>query len=1025
MSLQTAILFGILHLTSKRCLMLNLKRNILLNILISASVPVLVAVFFIVTENIDTKEELIRKQYNFSVQTAARDLQGYINKQVNTVILLSETPTLRNMNWSDIKPFLESELDRSRGAFHNFIVFTGEEGHFYSVKHGNPTLGGLVSIDDGSPRAEAVSLKTKPFWQSLMAENKNHKSFFVSYPESFFMENGSFLILAASILDADDKTLGILGGVVSADVFVKRITESLQPLYDLGKDVKITVADSKGVVLFDDGKPVSSERISSTNPLIASKMEQMFTERSGVSKLGDSLLFFDRLSTSNIIIAAAIPSSALNLTGKEMAFSFAVPLAIVLFFCTAISFFTHKRIEKKLNKLASFVESASFNTDNDLSGIEKEPDLKGLVSVVKKITDTAKKSLYLADVVSGGVNGMEYWLDGNGRMRFMSEGCAELTGYDPDEFYNDPALLDKIIAGEDREKWLAQKHGADKETGPCRIRIKNRDGIILWAESIVRPVIAESGHYDGIRGSLRDIDRLVTAENMFNENEQLFRKVFVKNTAVMMLIDPISGTIYDVNRAAEAFYQTSRDGLINESVMSFIHDRDRNMSFTLERLLHSDIVTQVLPDGSLKETEIHSTLLKFKEQVQLFLIIYDITNKVELQKKIAESEQLFRTLAEKVPVGIMVFSDKIHYANPMACEISGFLQRELESGNLWEHVAAEQQNIVKNSYFGAMEIKGSTKKLQDIRLNRKNGGLKNVYMTISSIMYEGKAAGLATLTDISEIKEAQYQLERKIAAEIEKHRQQELMMMSQSRLASMGEMLGAIAHQWRQPLNTIGLYVQDLEDAFEHDEADADYVRETVQNTMLQISMLSKTIDNFTSFYKPTDSSTVFCAATAVNDSVRMVSGRLMSEHVKITVTAGEDKNQAVSGMGAEDDGKFLVEGFLSDFKQVMLTVLKNSMDAIDEKHETLSEFEGRIDIEIGKTETDIIITVTDNGAGISQEHAGRAFDPYFTTKEQGKGTGLGLYMSKTIIEKNMKGRIEIRSTETGAAVTVTLPGAA
>ncbi|MCD8567302.1 MAG: PAS domain S-box protein [Geovibrio sp.] len=548
-------------------------------------------------------------------------------------------------------------------------------------------------------------------------------------------------------------------------------------------------------------------------------------------------------------------------------------------------------------------------------------------------------------------------------------------------------------------------------------------------ESTVKQVKNRQGQAEGVRGSLINIDRFVIAENMFNENEQLFRKVFIKNTAVMMLIDPVSGIIHDINNAAEKFYQTDKDRLINKSIMDFIHGKDKGFSFSLERFMHRGSVTQELPDGSLRETEIHSTLLKFKDHVQLFLIIYDITNKVELQKKISESEQLFRTLSEKVPVGIVVFSDKIHYANPMACEISGFSHRELESVSLWELVSPEQQNIVKNSCFSVTGSKGFTKKLQDIRLSRRDGVHKNIFMTISGINYEGKQAALATFTDISEIKEVQHQLERKIAAEVEKHRQQEMVFMSQSRLAAMGEMLGSIAHQWRQPLNTIGLYVQDMEDAFEHGQINPEYIRETVQKTMLQISMLSKTIDDFSGFYKPMDGRTVFSAVTAAADAARLITGRLISDKIALSlITKGTEQKtytDITAGVLLEDNS-FLVQGYLSDFKQVILTVLKNAVDSINEKKAAKDPgFAAEIIIEADRTDSEVIIRIRDNGTGIAPENIAKAFDPYFTTKEQGKGTGLGLYMSKTVIESNMNGQITLENTEDGAVLTIILPKAA
>jgi PAS domain S-box-containing protein len=1008
--------------------MLHLKRNILINILISASLPVLIAVFFFINEHIDTKEKLATNHYNLALESSASNLQNYISRQVNSVITLSETPTVKSMDWSAIKPYLKSELERNKGSYHNFVLSLSENnnGYFYSLNHGNPSLGGLVSIDDNSPAAEAVSLKNKAFWQSFILDNKKRKSFLISYPENFYMEQNDLLVLSASIMNKYGEAEGVLSGLIDADKFKAEMNNALAPIYSMGHDVKITVADAKGLVLYNNGKPTNRELLYSVNPYFDKLLPQLFEDRHGLLRHDNNLIFFRKLAIANIVIIATIPEAEIILSFTELAASFITPILLVLLSSVLISLLINRRIEKKLNNLAESVESVASGQDaNEFSNIEKEPALTALVSACKKITEKAKESITLSSVVSQGIYGIEYWLDASGQIKFISSSCYELTGYKAEEFKNRPELIDALVVEGDKEKWLVQKHGSNSDSLPTRLRIKTRYGNIIWVESIVRPVVTEKGNHDGIRGSLRDIDRLVNAENMFNENEQLFRKVFVKNTAVMMLIDPISGTIYDVNKAAETFYQSSRDTLISQSIMSFIHGRDKNMASSLERLLGNDVVTQALPDGRLKETEIHSTLLKLKDQVQLFLIIYDITNKVELQKKISESEQLFRTLSEKVPVAILVFSDKIHYANPMACEISGYQQLELESGNLWEHVAPEQQNLVKNSYFSAMEVKGTTKKLQDIRLNSKNGKVKNVFMTISSIIYEGKPAGLATIIDISEIKEAQYQLERKIAVEVEKHRQQEIMLMSQSRLASMGEMLGAIAHQWRQPLNTIGLYVQDLEDAFEHQEATPEYVRETVQNTMLQISMLSKTIDNFTSFYRPTDNSMIFCTYAAVSDSIQMFSGRLISENVKISLTAYDEKNRLQQKLDRAEESKFLVEGFLSDFKQVMLTVLKNSVDAIEEKRITLGNVEGAITVEITKTDKNITVKVSDNGCGISDLHAKKAFDPYFSTKEQGKGTGLGLYMSKTIIEKNMKGLLELFGTAEGVIVVITLPKAA
>jgi PAS domain S-box-containing protein len=1008
--------------------MLNLKRNIFTNILISAAVPALIFIAFAVGENMRAKEKLAAGEYSGALKISASYLENYLSSRINDVTLLAETPTLKSMDWESIRPFLISETERRRGRYDSFILSPAgnRDGAFYSTKYGNPFQGGFVSIDDSSPESELLSLRDKQFWKSTVGENSSGRSVYTSVPETFYFSDEQYLITAAAIPDKNGSTAGMLAGSINMTSFTDEMKDSiLHPVLSKGA-VSVTITDLAGKTVYSNSKTEPENEIL---PLIG----RMFKEKSGVISSGGSgekrLHFFERVDSAGLVITASVPAASVFSMQRTLLTSVLPSAAAIILSSLLIAFVMYKRLERKLSALAKTINPETLTLDDKFSEMENEPEFAELAGTIRKIAETGKDCLYSSGIIASGINGMEYWLASDGGIIFISSGCYELTGYTEEELRKTPSLVDKMIYETDTEKWLTQKYGAVSVQEPLRMRLRRKNGKVIWVESTVKQVKNRQGQAEGVRGSLINIDRFVIAENMFNENEQLFRKVFIKNTAVMMLIDPVSGIIHDINNAAEKFYQTDKDRLINKSIMDFIHGKDKGFSFSLERFMHRGSVTQELPDGSLRETEIHSTLLKFKDHVQLFLIIYDITNKVELQKKISESEQLFRTLSEKVPVGIVVFSDKIHYANPMACEISGFSHRELESVSLWELVSPEQQNIVKNSCFSVTGSKGFTKKLQDIRLSRRDGVHKNIFMTISGINYEGKQAALATFTDISEIKEVQHQLERKIAAEVEKHRQQEMVFMSQSRLAAMGEMLGSIAHQWRQPLNTIGLYVQDMEDAFEHGQINPEYIRETVQKTMLQISMLSKTIDDFSGFYKPMDGRTVFSAVTAAADAARLITGRLISDKIALSlITKGTEQKtytDITAGVLLEDNS-FLVQGYLSDFKQVILTVLKNAVDSINEKKAAKDPgFAAEIIIEADRTDSEVIIRIRDNGTGIAPENIAKAFDPYFTTKEQGKGTGLGLYMSKTVIESNMNGQITLENTEDGAVLTIILPKAA
>jgi PAS domain S-box-containing protein len=1014
--------------------MLNLKRNIILNILAAAAVPVCIFIFVTVSYNIEVKKQLVFEKCLTALKISADSFESYLNERVNEITLMASTPVVKSMDWDKIKPFLIQEQERSGYLYDNFFIGLpeSEHGYFYSTKYGNPFKKGLVSIDDSSPEAELLSLENDDFWKSTVADNGDRRNIYISDLEKPVFSDTRYVITAVTILDDRGNTLGMLGGSIEWYFLQNDLEENLANVVENIPGTQAILINDYGRIIYKSGEMIMLDNSLEQRGLSADLFPLLgkITENSVGSEVintsdGKFIVFYDHISNAGYYILLKVPyETAFSM--KNEILTRVIPSIAVIIFCTiAVALLFYKRLEHKLVRFGKLFAADSESVEKNIDQIREEPEFEALGAALSKIIKTSEEYKYISEIVTEGINGTEFWIDGSGKIRFMSSGVMGLTGYFKDEFINNAALLDSLPVEEDNEKWFSLKLAYSEAGVSDRIRIRKKTGKVIWTECHIKEVRNKGGLPDGIRGSIIDINYLVTSERMFNEHEQLFRKVFIKNSAVMVLVDPVNGIIHDVNTAAENFYLTKKENLINKSIMSYIKDSRHGMSFSLDRFINEDTVTQVLPDGSVKETEIHTTLLKFKDQVQLFLIVYDITNKIELQKKITESEELFRNLAENVPVGILLFHDKSVYLNPTACEITGFSQEELEKSSLWELVSVEQQSHVKNSYFKVMESAHATKKLQDTRIVCKSGMHKNIFMTISNISYHGKAAALVTVVDITEIKEIQHQLERKVAAEVEKQRQQEIVMMSQARLAAMGEMIGSIAHQWRQPLNTIGLYIQDIEDAFEHEEVSAAYIRDTVSKSMMQIGMLSKTIDDFSRYYKPIDKKTAFSALTAAVEAFKTLRSRLLSENTDLTIiTSGEEDktyDKLTPNTEIEDD-EFIIQGYHSDFKQVIITVIKNSADSImDKKSSAPAGFRGKISITIIKTRDSVILKIADNGSGVKVENMEKVFDPYFSTKGQGKGTGLGLYMSKIVIEKNMNGKISIENTDEGALVTITV----
>ena len=221
------------------------------------------------------------------------------------------------------------------------------------------------------------------------------------------------------------------------------------------------------------------------------------------------------------------------------------------------------------------------------------------------------------------------------------------------------------------------------------------------------------------------------------------------------------------------------------------------------------------------------------------------------------------------------------------------------------------------------------------------------------------------------------------------------MMQQQSKLASMGEMIGAIAHQWRQPLNSLAIHVQNLDDDFEDGLVDEKFINEFIDDNMKTINFMSHTIDDFRNFFRVDKKRSSFSAKKAINSVLKIQSSMLEKSDITINMFNGD----------------LVVSGYESEFKQVILNLINNAKDALVENHTV----EAQINISFEHNK----ILINDNAGGIPQKIMDRIFEPYFTTKEQGKGTGMGLYMSKMIIEDNMQGSLHVSNVNHGAKFTI------
>ncbi|MCW8838413.1 MAG: HAMP domain-containing histidine kinase [Thiovulaceae bacterium] len=248
------------------------------------------------------------------------------------------------------------------------------------------------------------------------------------------------------------------------------------------------------------------------------------------------------------------------------------------------------------------------------------------------------------------------------------------------------------------------------------------------------------------------------------------------------------------------------------------------------------------------------------------------------------------------------------------------------------------------------------------------------------------------------------ELEDRVQESVRLIRENEKMLLSQSKQAIMGEMIEMIAHQWRQPITSIGMIVNNLFLDIAIDEIDMDEMVKELEKINYQVKHLSGTIDDFRDFFKESKEKN--------NISIKEV----MAATMIIIEKQLSNHNISIKCMNNTED--ILVNTYKNELIQVVLNILANSKDAYNE----LESENKIIEVESNKLDNNIILTIRDNAGGIPEKIIDRIFEPYFSTKNEKNGTGLGLYMSMIIVKEHIGGNIEVKNTNNGVEFKITIP---
>lgn len=246
-------------------------------------------------------------------------------------------------------------------------------------------------------------------------------------------------------------------------------------------------------------------------------------------------------------------------------------------------------------------------------------------------------------------------------------------------------------------------------------------------------------------------------------------------------------------------------------------------------------------------------------------------------------------------------------------------------------------------------------------------------------------------------------LEQRIDTSVAELRLKDQLMIKQSRQAEMGEMINNIAHQWKQPLNNLALTIQDM--AYDYDAGlpNPEEIEAKINQCLDLIMFMSQTIEDFRSFFREDRQMTVYGIRQSISSAISLISASMKDNNIEIVVEPGDEVQ---------------VAGYPNEYSQVLLNLMGNAREVFIERSVAAPAIAVRVFGEEGRA----VVTVSDNGGGISKEVIEKIFNPYFTTKELDKGTGIGLFMSKNIIEQHMGGSLTVENIKGGAQFRIDIP---
>ncbi len=692
--------------------------------------------------------------------------------------------------------------------------------------------------------------------------------------------------------------------------------------------------------------------------------------------------------------------------------------------------------------------------------LKKEGKIEGVVAILRDITERkqAEKSLRKSEekyrLLSENTLDCVWKMDKDLKFIYINQSIYPLLGFTREEWVG--STLAEHCSEKELQRFMNivedELRKEENYSSIFELNLFHKDGGEISLEILGKILLDENKKVIGIQGNARDITERKQAEETIKESEEKLRNIFENSTNLFFSHTPehiltyLSPQVKDImgytqEEAMIKWTELASDNPINEigfkhtvkaietgkpqppyelelvhksgkkvwvevreaplvkdgktvSIVGALTDiTERTLAEKIQSTLY-DISNALNTTDKMRDlySKIREYLGNVIDTTNFYIALYDEkTDMISLPFEVDEKDDFETFPAGKTLTALVIKTGKPLFANRQ-------LQDELNKqgkidiigtpSEIWLGVPLK----VENSVIGVIAVQS----YDDPHLySEKDIEILTFISEEIALAIKHKQANENLEKAHEELKGLHKNLQKEIEKTITEMREKDHILIQQSRHAAMGEMIGNIAHQWRQPLAMVAAIIQNYEDAFEDGALDMDYIEKHTDLIMDILTKMSKTIDDFRFFFRPNKLSKSFNIKDIVLKTLKFLESSFKFNEIKVSL----------------DLDDCIIEGFPNEYSQVVLVILSNAKEELIERNIK----DRKIIFLLKKIEDKCVLKISDNDGGISKEVLHKIFDPYFTTKKEGKGTGVGLYMAKMIIEKNMNGKLTACNIKDGA----------